>query len=186
MKLFIDNWRWADVPFYLRTGKRMAARVTEIDVRFRCAPFPPVQRRRPGLRLAQPAHPRDPAGGTDLADLLGENPRPRAQAQGRGDGFRLRPGIRSPGCRQVTRRCFSMSCTGTRLSIRDPTSPRPPGAWWIRFSSSGKSRSPKDLWDYTGRVLGARGGGRTTSCATVGGGAIPATGATAAPQEAAA
>ena len=25
MKLFIDNWRWADVPFYLRTGKRAAA-----------------------------------------------------------------------------------------------------------------------------------------------------------------
>jgi glucose-6-phosphate 1-dehydrogenase len=39
MKLEIDNWRWAGVPFYLRTGKRMARRVTEILIEFRCAPF---------------------------------------------------------------------------------------------------------------------------------------------------
>jgi len=34
----VDNWRWADVPFYLRTGKRMAVRSTEIVVQFRCVP----------------------------------------------------------------------------------------------------------------------------------------------------
>jgi glucose-6-phosphate 1-dehydrogenase len=39
MKLFIDNWRWADVPFYLRTGKRMPKRVTEIAIQFKRAPF---------------------------------------------------------------------------------------------------------------------------------------------------
>jgi glucose-6-phosphate 1-dehydrogenase len=39
MKLFIDNWRWADVPFYLRTGKRMEKRVTEISIQFKRAPF---------------------------------------------------------------------------------------------------------------------------------------------------
>jgi glucose-6-phosphate 1-dehydrogenase len=39
LKLLIDNWRWADVPFYLRTGKRMAARDTEITINFRRAPF---------------------------------------------------------------------------------------------------------------------------------------------------
>lgn len=39
MKLFIDNWRWAGVPFYLRTGKRMTRRLTEIVVQFKCAPF---------------------------------------------------------------------------------------------------------------------------------------------------
>ncbi len=38
-KLAIDNWRWADVPFYLRTGKRMAKRVTEVAIQFRRAPF---------------------------------------------------------------------------------------------------------------------------------------------------
>jgi glucose-6-phosphate 1-dehydrogenase len=39
LKLFIDNWRWADVPFYIRTGKRMPKRVTEIVVQFKRAPF---------------------------------------------------------------------------------------------------------------------------------------------------
>ena len=39
MKLAIDNWRWADVPFYIRTGKRLPTRVTEIAIQFRRAPF---------------------------------------------------------------------------------------------------------------------------------------------------
>lgn len=39
LKLWIDNWRWADVPFYLRTGKRLAKRVTEISIQFRRAPL---------------------------------------------------------------------------------------------------------------------------------------------------
>ena len=39
LKLLIDNWRWADVPFYLRTGKCMPNRVTEIAVQFKCAPL---------------------------------------------------------------------------------------------------------------------------------------------------
>jgi glucose-6-phosphate 1-dehydrogenase len=39
LKLRIDNWRWADVPFYIRTGKRMAKRTTEIAIQFKRAPF---------------------------------------------------------------------------------------------------------------------------------------------------
>ncbi len=39
LKLMIDNWRWADVPFYIRTGKRLPKRVTEIAIQFRRAPF---------------------------------------------------------------------------------------------------------------------------------------------------
>ena len=39
MKLQIDNWRWAGVPFYLRTGKRLQRRTTEIAIQFRRAPF---------------------------------------------------------------------------------------------------------------------------------------------------
>jgi glucose-6-phosphate 1-dehydrogenase len=39
MKLFIDNWRWADVPFYLRTGKALPKRSTEIAIQFKRAPF---------------------------------------------------------------------------------------------------------------------------------------------------
>src|ERR1700730_11450209 len=39
MQLGIDNWRWAGVPFYLRTGKRMTRRTTEIAIQFKQAPF---------------------------------------------------------------------------------------------------------------------------------------------------
>ena len=39
LKLEIDNWRWSGVPFYLRTGKKMAERVTEATILFKCAPF---------------------------------------------------------------------------------------------------------------------------------------------------
>jgi glucose-6-phosphate 1-dehydrogenase len=38
-KLSIDNWRWAGVPFYLRTGKYMSRRYTEIAIRFHQAPY---------------------------------------------------------------------------------------------------------------------------------------------------
>jgi len=38
MRLFLDNWRWAGVPFYLRAGKRMTKRVTEIALRFNEVP----------------------------------------------------------------------------------------------------------------------------------------------------
>jgi glucose-6-phosphate 1-dehydrogenase len=39
LKLNIDNWRWAGVPFYLRTGKYLLARTTEIAVQFRQVPY---------------------------------------------------------------------------------------------------------------------------------------------------
>ncbi len=38
LRLFIDNWRWADIPFYLRSGKRLAKRVSEISIQFRDVP----------------------------------------------------------------------------------------------------------------------------------------------------
>jgi glucose-6-phosphate 1-dehydrogenase len=41
LKLAIDNWRWAGVPFYLRTGKNLANRMTEIAIRFKQAPHAP-------------------------------------------------------------------------------------------------------------------------------------------------
>jgi glucose-6-phosphate 1-dehydrogenase len=39
LKLQLDSWRWADVPFYIRTGKRLAKRATEIVIQFRRAPL---------------------------------------------------------------------------------------------------------------------------------------------------
>jgi glucose-6-phosphate 1-dehydrogenase len=39
LKLYIDNWRWAGVPFYLRSGKRLPRRVSEIAIQFKTAPM---------------------------------------------------------------------------------------------------------------------------------------------------
>jgi glucose-6-phosphate 1-dehydrogenase len=49
LRLFIDNWRWAGVPFYLRTGKRMSRRASEIAVAFKHVP--------PVLFNTDPEHP---------------------------------------------------------------------------------------------------------------------------------
>ncbi|HEV8578365.1 MAG TPA: glucose-6-phosphate dehydrogenase [Thermoanaerobaculia bacterium] len=54
LELFVDSWRWADVPFYLRTGKRLPKRVTEIAIQFKQAPHmlfrdTPVERLNPNL-----------------------------------------------------------------------------------------------------------------------------------------
>ena len=54
IKLGIDNWRWAGVPFYLRTGKSLSARTTEIAMQFQQAPFSlfrdtPVERLTPNI-----------------------------------------------------------------------------------------------------------------------------------------
>jgi glucose-6-phosphate 1-dehydrogenase len=38
LKLFIDNWRWQDVPFYLRTGKRLHNKISEVMIQFRPVP----------------------------------------------------------------------------------------------------------------------------------------------------
>ncbi len=54
LKFMVDTWRWAGVPFYLRTGKRMSKRYTEIAIRFRNPPL--TLFRRSGATLPQPNH----------------------------------------------------------------------------------------------------------------------------------
>ena len=39
VRLYVDNWRWADVPFYLRTGKRLAKHLTQVVIRFKRTPL---------------------------------------------------------------------------------------------------------------------------------------------------
>jgi glucose-6-phosphate 1-dehydrogenase len=38
LKLYVDNWRWAGVPFYIRTGKRLPSRMSQVVIKFRCPP----------------------------------------------------------------------------------------------------------------------------------------------------
>ena len=42
-KLYVDNWRWADTPFYVRTGKRLPRRETTVAIQFKRAPHPPFE-----------------------------------------------------------------------------------------------------------------------------------------------
>jgi glucose-6-phosphate 1-dehydrogenase len=52
---FIDNWRWADVPIYIRTGKRLPKRVTDIAIQFQAPPLGLFQQEtKTGLREARP------------------------------------------------------------------------------------------------------------------------------------
>ncbi|MWP90379.1 glucose-6-phosphate dehydrogenase [Glaesserella parasuis] len=47
----IDNWRWAGVPFYVRTGKRLPARVTEVVIHFKITPHPVFSQNAPDNKL---------------------------------------------------------------------------------------------------------------------------------------
>ena len=54
LRLYIDNWRWQGVPFYLRSGKALATKTTEIIIEFRCPPhvmfpLPPGRGIKPNL-----------------------------------------------------------------------------------------------------------------------------------------
>ncbi len=81
MKLFIDNWRWQGVPFYLRTGKRLAKRLSEVVLTFREAPV----------------HLFDAAGGTPTSNQLILRIQPdegavfRFEVKSPGSGMRSRP-----------------------------------------------------------------------------------------------
>ncbi len=81
MKLFIDNWRWQGVPFYLRTGKRLAKRLSEVVLTFREAPV----------------HLFDAAGGSPTCNQLILRIQPNEGAEFRfdvkspGSGMRSRP-----------------------------------------------------------------------------------------------
>jgi glucose-6-phosphate 1-dehydrogenase len=87
VKLLVDNWRWQGVPFYLRTGKRMAKKVTEIAIQFR---RPPVSIFRqaagaPGTGVAAPGAIAAPA-----ANVLVLRVQPD-------EGFSLRIESKAPG-----------------------------------------------------------------------------------------
>ncbi|WED24973.1 glucose-6-phosphate dehydrogenase [Vibrio sp. JC009] len=51
LKMFIDNWRWNGVPFYVRTGKRLPTRVTEVVIHFKKTPHPVFGRNAPENKL---------------------------------------------------------------------------------------------------------------------------------------
>lgn len=57
LKLFIDNWRWNGVPFYVRTGKRLPTRVTEVVIHFKKTPHPVFGQNTPDNKLVMRIQP---------------------------------------------------------------------------------------------------------------------------------
>ena len=92
-KLFVDNWRWADTPFYVRMGKRLARRETTIAIQFKRAPHPPFE---------------ETVGGGAAPERAA---RPRAAGRGRLARDR-REGARARACRSAP--CTWTSSTAAR------------------------------------------------------------------------
>ena len=97
-RLTIDDWRWSGVPFYLRMGKRLPKRATEIAIQFKEVPhrlFKDSATRPRG----EPARDADPARRGDHAALRGQGPGPGHRRPQRDDGLHLRVGVpdRQPG-----------------------------------------------------------------------------------------
>lgn len=101
LKLYVDNWRWQDVPFYLRTGKRMGVAVSEISIRFR-----PVPHRAVPNTLADSARP--------VSLILRLQP---------DEGIRWRIYVKEPGT-QLRLRTVNMD-----FSYRGTFRTRPPSAY---------------------------------------------------------
>ena len=81
LRLYVDNWRWNGVPFYLRSGKRLKQRVSEIAVQFRAPPHLMFGSGGEGLRPNTLAHARAAQRGH------------LAQLRGQGSGRRGRPHV---------------------------------------------------------------------------------------------
>ena len=96
MRLKIDNFRWAGVPFYLRTGKRMATRRTEIAIHFRQAPYAmfrdtPVNKLTPNIMMLHI----QPSEGITL-NLSAKVPGPKLQLGGVAMDFRYADYFNTP------------------------------------------------------------------------------------------
>ncbi len=101
IKVFVDNWRWQDVPFYLRTGKRMPAKTSSITIQFRPVP-----------------HRSFPASATAnwQPNRITVNIQPRA-------GIRLRFQAKQPGLQMV------LNPVDMSFTYRDAYSEDPPEAY---------------------------------------------------------
>ena len=87
LKLSIDNWRWAGVPFYLRTGKRLAKRHTEIAIQFKRTPFRAIPQCSPPQSTHEHAGHSDPTGGRNFAQLWRQDSRAAAASRFGGHEF---------------------------------------------------------------------------------------------------
>ena len=150
---FVDNWRWAGVPFYMRTGKRLAKRVTEIAIQFkrrRCTcSIRMTARSAPNLLILRI----QPEEGISLK-FLSKRPGCGHDAAAGVDGFQLRVelrgalalGLRDPAAGRDHRR--------RRRSTRGRTWWRRAGPWSSRFRTCGAQ--PSSISRTMRREVGGR------------------------------
>ncbi len=166
LKLGIDSWRWAGVPFYLRTGKAMPSRVTEIAVQFKRAPLALFARAgRAADRAEHPRHP-GPARRGHPAALRRQGARAGAPDPQRQHGLPLRLQLRGRLARRVRdaaarrddrRRQPLHPQRRGRARVGDPR-PDPRGvgvrpgrpAPLLRAPEPGARRPPTSCWSATG------------------------------------
>ena len=170
LRLTLNNWRWAGVPFYLRTGKALPKRTTEIAIQFR---NPPTNLFEPDVEGSDHVNQLIlliPAQGGDEPGLPGQDPRLAPAPPAGADGFSVRDRLRHPVPRGV--RAAAAGCDpggsdavhpdrrgGQRMAVHHAD----PG----RLAPAGRAQAG----EVCGRDVGARGGG----CADRGGwGAVAA------------
>ena len=124
LRLQLDSWRWAGVPFYLRTGKRLPKRTTEIAIQFRRPPLQIFKRVSPTSvapnLLIVNVQPDEGISVRFEAKLPGT---PHAARAG-DDELPLRHARSAARCRRPTRRCCSTRCSAIRRCSRGTTSSR--------------------------------------------------------------
>ena len=150
----IDDWRWSGVPFYLRTGKRLPKRATEIAIQFKRGPPPAVQGRAASEPDAEPARDPDPARRGDHAAVRGQGARASGSTSASvtmdftyGSAFSVdspgrvrdahprRAARATPRCSPGPTRSRRRGASSTRSSTPGPTGRRPtsrtttPGTW---------------------------------------------------------
>ena len=120
MRVLIDNWRWSGTPFYLRTGKRLPRRATEVAIQFKPAPHLPfattaVESAAPNLLILRI----QPDEGASLR-FLAKVPGPQIDLRVGQHGLRLRQlvpaqlprGVRAPAARRPARRLDALRPLG--------------------------------------------------------------------------
>ena len=167
MRLDLDNWRWAGVPFYLRSGKRLARRWTEIRRRASGARRS-CSSSRPGVGEIEPnrLHDPHPAGRGDLPKIQGEGPRRGHPARGRAASpstTRLRRGVRGHRLRAAPLR---RAHRATPPSSTARTWSRPRGGSSTPILDVWSTLPARDLSELRAGFVGTAGGGRSPCDAT--------------------
>jgi glucose-6-phosphate 1-dehydrogenase len=124
--LAVDNWRWAGVPIYIRTGKRLPKRATEVRCSSSGSPFwPSGALARPAAQRPGAAH---PARRGDLPALRGQGPRARPSGSVGLHGLLLRRGLPRPAADGYERLLHDAMIGDATCSSGPTRSSRPGGS----------------------------------------------------------